>query len=89
MEAIMKMEAMEMPGKIKLYQFSSCPYCGSVRAVLEEKGIAYEKIEVPTDREERKELFEVSGQYLVPVIVDGDIVINDSGKIIAYLNEKY
>lgn len=74
---------------IKLYQFESCPYCRWVRGVLEAKGLEYEKVGVPLDREERKELFKVSGQYKVPVLVDGDRVICDSKRIIAYLNERY
>jgi glutathione S-transferase len=74
---------------IKLYQFESCPYCTKVRGTLEAKGIEYEKVEVPLDREERTELMEVSGQYMVPVLVDGDTVIKDSSAIIDYLNDKY
>ena len=74
---------------IKLYQFESCPYCTKVRGTLEGKGIEYEKIEVPLDREQRSELLEVSGQYMVPVLVDGDTVIKDSSAIIDYLNDKY
>ncbi len=74
---------------IKLYQFESCPYCTKVRAALEAKGIEYEKIEVPLDREERKELLQVSGQIMVPVLVDGDVVLKESSAIIDYLNDKY
>ena len=74
---------------LKLYQFEGCPYCQRVRAVLEEKGLPYAKVEVPGDRAERGELLKVSGQYLVPVLVDGETVINDSARIIAYLNERY
>ncbi len=74
---------------MKLYQFETCPYCQRVRLALEAKGIEYEKVEVPTDRDERTEIFELSGQYMVPVLVDGERVISDSTAIIAYLNEKY
>jgi glutathione S-transferase len=74
---------------MKLYQFENCPYCQRARLALEAKGIEYEKVEVPTDRDDRTELFELSGQYLVPVLVDGDRVVSDSTAIVAYLNEKY
>lgn len=77
-----------MAETIKIYQFESCPYCARVRAVLDEKGIDYEKIEVDTDELSRK-VKEISGQGLVPVIVDGERVINDSQVIIDYLNENY
>lgn len=74
---------------VRLYQFESCPYCRRVRGVLEAKGVEYEKVDVPADKGERKELFEISGQYLVPVLVDGGKVISDSERIIAYLDERY
>ena len=74
---------------LKLYQFENCPYCAKVRGLLGDKGLEYEKVEVPIDREERTELVEVSGQLMVPVLVDGETVINDSAAILTYLNEKY
>lgn len=77
-----------MAETIKIYQFEGCPYCRRVREVLEEKGLAYEKIEVDTDELSSK-VEEISGQTLVPVIVDGERVINDSQKIVDYLNENY
>lgn len=60
-----------------------------VRDKLEELGLEYEKIAVPFYRPNRKDVFEVSGQYLVPVLVDGDIVLDDEDEIIAYLEKKY
>lgn len=77
-----------MADTIKIYQFESCPYCRRVKDVMDEKGLAYEKIEVDSD-EKKREVEEISGQGLVPVIVDGERVINDSQKIIDYLNENY
>lgn len=85
----MRRKREDMPGLIRLYQFDNCPYCRRVRDVLDEKGLEYETIEVPRDRDDRGELFEISGQYLVPVLVDNGTVIIDSARIIAYLNEKY
>ncbi len=60
-----------------------------VRDRLDQMGLAYEKIEVPFNRGSRKEVFEASGQYLVPVLVDGEVVLDDEEKILAYLEEKY
>lgn len=77
-----------MAETIKIYQLEGCPYCRMVKEVLIEKGISYETIEVDTD-EMRGELRKISSQTLVPVIVDGERVINDSHKIIDYLNETY
>jgi len=56
---------------------------------LDALGLRYEKIEVPGWRGARKEVFEVSGQYTVPVLVDGDQVFDDEETILPYLEEKY
>ena len=43
---------------------------------LEEHGIAYQKLDVGTDKEAREEMVRKSGQMGVPVIeIDGDIAV--------------
>ncbi|MCK8828213.1 glutathione S-transferase N-terminal domain-containing protein [Natroniella acetigena] len=75
---------------IKLYQFESCPYCVKVRRKLDQLGLDYEKVEVSRDRSQRAKIKELSGQIKVPVIEDSDgTVVNDSAKIVEYLEEKY
>lgn len=72
---------------LKLYQFETWPYCEKVRKVLSYKQLDYEKIEVP--RNDKSELIKISGQELVPVLVDNDKVIVDSTDIIEYLEKHY
>jgi glutathione S-transferase len=60
-----------------------------VRDKLEELGLEYEKIEVPSYPRSRKEVFDVSGQFYVPVLVDDDLVLDDEEKILVYLDETY
>lgn len=60
-----------------------------VRDVLERLKIRYEKINVPWALDQRGEVLEISGQYTVPVLVDGDVVLSDEYEIIDYLNENY
>jgi glutathione S-transferase len=60
-----------------------------VRRKLDDLGLKYEKIDVPAQRQRRTEVIKVSGQPLVPVLVDGDIVLDDEDKIIEYLDSKY
>lgn len=74
---------------MKLYHLEGCPYCSMVTEKLDALGLRYEKIEVPGWRGARKEVFEVSGQYTVPVLVDGDQVFDDEETILPYLEEKY
>ncbi len=78
-----------MIDKMKLYNLESCPFCIVVRRKLDDLGLKYEKIDVPESRQLRTEVIKVSGQPLVPVLVDGDVVLDDEDKIIEYLDSKY
>jgi glutaredoxin 3 len=74
---------------IKLYNIDGCGYCAMVRKVLEELKVEYEKIDVPWTQFQRKEVYEVSGQYTVPVLVDGENIFDDEYAIIDYLKQAY
>jgi glutathione S-transferase len=74
---------------VKLYNLERCPYCKLVRDKLDAMGLAYEKIEVPAERPARQEVFAVSGQWTVPVLVDGDVMLDDEEKILPYLERTY
>jgi glutathione S-transferase len=51
------------------------------------KGIELEYVDVPY--EDRTEVVRVSGQELVPVLVDGDLVLSDSPVILDHLEERF
>ena len=72
---------------IKLYKIAFCPYCDIVKDRLKELGLEFEIVIVPFSHHRRKIVQELSGQSLVPVIVDGDEVINDSQMILKYLSK--
>tara|TARA_Y100000310_G_scaffold83914_1_gene80546 strand:+ start:23 stop:259 length:237 start_codon:yes stop_codon:yes gene_type:complete len=74
---------------MKLYNIDGCGYCAMVRSVLDQLDIDYERIDVPWAHHERRNVFEVSGQYMVPVLVDGEVVMSDEYKIIDYLKKTY
>ena len=74
---------------LKLYQLTGCPYCRMVKNKLAELDLPYEAVEVPAERQLRKEVFKVSGQYYVPVLIDGDTVLDDENEIIEYLESHY
>ena len=74
---------------MKLYNLDGCGYCAMVRDVLVQMSLEYEKIEVPWPHQQRKEVYEVSGQTAVPVLVDGDIILDDEYEIIDYLKKTY
>jgi len=79
---------------MRLYQFEECPYCHMVRQKLsdlaqEGHDIRVELVYVIKDRAKRKEVIAVSGQPSVPVLVDGDVVLDDEEKILPYLEKKF
>ena len=57
-----------------------------VALALAHKGLEVESVEISYD--DRSPVIEVSGQGLVPVLVDGDQVIPDSVRILRYLEER-
>ena len=71
-----------------LYHVRWCPECEVVRRKLAQLNLSYEDIIVPDLRPQRKEVFAVSGQYYVPVLRDGDIVLSETDAILAYLDSK-
>ena len=74
---------------IKLYQAEWCPFSHRVRAKLTELGIGYEAVNVAASGQERTELKRIAGDGAIPVLVDGERVIADSGEMISYLERKH
>ena len=72
---------------MQLYRF---PYSTNVERValaLAYKGIEVESVQV--DPNDRSDVVRVSGQELVPVLVDGERVLFDSPVILAHLEERF
>ena len=74
---------------ITLYHVAWCPDCKEVRRKLADLHIEYEQVVVPDFRPMRKAVHEVSGQYYVPVLKDGDIVLTETDDIIDHLEKTY
>ena len=74
---------------LTLYHVSWCPDCDVVRQKLAELQLKYEPIIVPDIRPLRKVVHEVSGQYYVPVLKDGDRVLTETEDILDYLDKTY
>ena len=71
---------------MKLYHTTWCPECEVVRQKLAEQGIVYEHEIVSDVRPFRKSVYEASGQYYVPVLVDGGTVLTETEDIVEYLD---
>lgn len=62
--------------------------CGRVARELKKAGVSYEQIRLPNKKRDRPEIEELTGQRLLPVLVDGEEVISDSHRIVEYLRQK-
>jgi glutathione S-transferase len=71
---------------MKLYHTEWCPECEVVRQKLTDQGIVYDDEIVPDVRPFRKSVYEASGQYYVPVLVDGEKVLTEIEEIVNYLD---
>jgi mycoredoxin len=72
-----------------LYQVNWCPECAVIREKLAELRLSYESVVVPDFRPMRTQVFDVSGQYYVPVLKDGDTVLTETRDILSYLDQHY
>lgn len=78
---------METTQNLVLYQRENCPYCQIVRKKLSQLDLPVLLVPVEINGSDRHSLKELSGQRSVPVLADGDTVINGSDRILAYLDD--
>lgn len=71
------------------YHVHWCPECQMVQDKLKDLGVPYEDVIVPDSRPMRSQVHEVSGQYFVPVLKDGDRVLTETRDILSYLETTY
>lgn len=71
-----------------LFHVDWCPDCIVVRSKLAELGLTYDSVVVPDSRRMRTQVYDVSGQYYVPVLKDSDLVLTETADILAYLDER-
>jgi glutathione S-transferase len=74
---------------LTLYHVDWCPDCEVVRQKLAELNVEYDHVIVSDIRPMRKVVHEVSGQYYVPVLKDGDTVLTETHDILAHLERTY
>ena len=74
---------------LTLYHVSWCPECELVRRKLAALGVSYADVVVPDVRPMRKQVHDVSGQYFVPVLTDGETVLTETHDILTYLSQRF
>ncbi|MCP4568229.1 MAG: glutaredoxin family protein [FCB group bacterium] len=58
---------------VTMYTKPGCPFCAAARDHYNNKGIAFDEIDVIDNPEAQKKVLELSGgKKIVPVVVDGD-----------------
>ena len=63
------------PKRVRLFVKPFCGWCHEAVDWLQERGVAFEELDVTRDRAAREEMLELSGQTLAPVIeVDGAVL---------------
>jgi glutathione S-transferase len=62
-----------------------CP-CGKVARRLRRAGLDYEQVRARVLRRHRPEIYELTGQRWLPVLVHGDEVVHDSRRILQYID---
>lgn len=66
---------MPKPTTVRLFVKPYCGWCHEAEDWLRERDISFEKLDVISDAAARREMQELSGQTLAPVIeVDGEIL---------------
>jgi len=58
--------------KAVMYATSWCPYCARARQLLEDKGVAFEEIDIEAKAEALREMTARSGRSTVPQIFIGE-----------------
>ena len=74
-------------GVLTLYRIPFSTNVERVALALAHKGISVDYVDV--DPADRSPVVEVSGQELVPVLVDGELVLHDSPRILEHLEERF
>lgn len=78
-----------MDVRLVLYNLHACPECQSIREKLAELELTYICVNVNPVKAKRTQVFERTGQYSVPVLVDGEKVLTSTDNILEHLIEHY
>ncbi len=58
--------------KVQIYTTQICPYCHRAKALLRDKGVAYEEVDVMATPGARDKMIDRTGRTSVPQIFVGD-----------------
>lgn len=78
-----------MEVKLILYSLEACPECQSIREKLAELELTYVCVNVNPVKAKREQVYKLTGQRAVPVLVDGEKVLTSADNILEYLVETF
>lgn len=78
-----------MDVRLTLYSLESCPECRAIREKLAELELTYICVNVNPAKAKREQVYQLTRQRSVPVLVDGDKVLTSADNILEYLVETY
>jgi len=62
--------------KVKVYTTPTCPYCAMAKDFLKKHGVAFEEIDVASNRRAAMEMIKKAGQMGVPVLeIGGEMIV--------------
>jgi len=72
-----------MAKTVKIYSTPSCPWCIRTKQFLKENNIAFQDVDVSSDKQAADEMMQKTGQMGVPVLdIEGEIIVGfDKEKI--------
>lgn len=69
--------------KVKIYTTQICPYCHRAKALLRDKGVAYEEVDVMATPGARDTMIDRAGRTSVPQIFVGDTHVGGCDELYA------
>jgi glutaredoxin len=59
----------------KIYTTNACAYCKMVKTYLTHKGVQYTEVNIDNEPDKRKEAWNISGAYTVPITIINDKIV--------------
>jgi len=78
-----------MTGKLQLFNNEFCPECREVREKMGQLQLSYYCINVDPVKSQRHNVIELTGQNVVPVLVDDDQIFVLKEAVLAHLAQKF
>jgi len=74
--------------KVRIYTTTFCPYCIAAKALLDQKGVAYEEINLTHNPDEKQKVMGELRWRTVPIILIGDALVGGFDELAGLEREK-